>query len=301
MDFSLNSDQQAICDAVSAILVRQAGPTRARSIGSSGHDDDLLGVLADSGYLDLWPDPVVGPLGAALVAELSARQIARANVALRSLVAPALLDAPPLRIAVTHRGNPGPVRYGQHADVLLVLDGDRAYAETISEVSPVDSPYGFPYAYVRTGDRRPLGDGSGELLANWWRVAIAVEIAGALDGAVHHTVRYLALREQFRRSLGSLQALQHRLAEAYVWAEGAKWLSRRAAFSHASPSDAAAAAAYAAQAAQVIGADMHQLTGAIGFTDEFDLQLWTTRLHALRVELGGTSDHQLAVAAAEWG
>lgn len=46
---------------------------------------------------------------------------------------------------------------------------------------------------------------------------------------------------------------------------------------------------------------MHQLTGAIGFTDEFDLQLWTTRLHALRVELGGATDHQLAVTAAQWG
>jgi alkylation response protein AidB-like acyl-CoA dehydrogenase len=301
MDFSLDADQQAICDAVTDILDRQAGPARARSVGSSGHDDDLLRVLGDSGYLDLWHDPVAGPLGAALVAQLAARQIARANVAVRTLIAPALLDSPPLRVAVTHRDNPGPVRFGQHADVLLVLDGDHAYAETISDTSPVDSPYGYPYAYVRTSDRRALGDASGERLANWWRVAIAVEIAGALEGAVRHTVGYLAQREQFRRPLGSLQALQHRLAEAHVWAEGTKWLGRRAAFSGAAATDAAAAAAYAAQAAQVIGADMHQLTGAIGFTDEFDLQLWTTRLHALRVELGGATNHQLAVTSAQWG
>ena len=69
----------------------------------------------------------------------------------------------------------------------------------------------------------------------------------------------------------------------------------------AAASGAAEAAAYATQAAQVVGADLHQLSGAIGFTTEFDLHLWTTRLHGLRVELGGTTAHQLATTTANWG
>ena len=86
-----------------------------------------------------------------------------------------------------------------------------------------------------------------------------------------------------------------------MWAEGATWLARRAADHRAAPADATVAASYATQAAQLIGADMHQLSGAIGFTTEFDLHLWTARLHALRVELGGTTAHQLATTHARWG
>jgi alkylation response protein AidB-like acyl-CoA dehydrogenase len=165
----------------------------------------------------------------------------------------------------------------------------------------VESPYGYPYALLETTDVESFGPGSGRRLVNWWRVALAVEISGALDGAVGHTVRYLGERHQFNKPLGALQALQHRLAEAHVWAEGTRWLARRAAFEHASSELAAIAAAYAAQAAQIIGTDMHQLCGAIGFTTEFDLHLWTARLHALRVELGGVTAHQLATATAYWG
>jgi alkylation response protein AidB-like acyl-CoA dehydrogenase len=302
VDLSFSSDQRAVLDAVEAIFAKQAGSERAREVGASGHDDALVQVLDENGFLDLWAEPELGPLGAALVVEAASRRNVRANLGVSMLVAPALLGPDrPRRVAVTHRANRGPVRFGQHADVLLTLDGTEAFVATVTGAEPVASPYGFPYAHVATSDERPLGAGTGSILSAWWRVALAVEIGGALDGAVTHTVDYLSQRVQFRKPLGSLQALQHRLAEAYVWAEGAKWLARRAAWSGAAIVDATAAAAHATHAAQIIGADMHQLSGAIGFTTEFDLQLWTTRLHGLRVELGGTTAHQLATAAAHWG
>jgi Acyl-CoA dehydrogenase, C-terminal domain len=302
MDFAMNQDQQAIVDAVEAILTREAGNDRARALGFGGHDDALLASLDDSGFLDVASDGTIGPLGAVLVAEAASRHNARANVAVRALVGRVLLgDECPRRVAVTQRGNQGPVRFGQYAEVVLILDGDEALAATVTDVSQVDSPYGFPYAHLETAGERSLGSGTGQQLANWWRVAIAAEIAGALEGAVSHTVEYLGQRTQFNKPLGSLQALQHRLADAYVSAEGVKWLTRRAAFNDAPTADAAQAAAYATQAAQLIGSDTHQLSGAIGFTTEFNLHLWTTRLHGLRVELGGTTAHQLATTAACWG
>lgn len=304
MDLSYDSDQQAIVDAVETIMIRQAGPTRARSLGFGGHDDPLLRSLAESGFLDLWHDETIGPLGAVFVAEAASRHHARVNIAVRALVAPAMpgMDAP-RRVAITHRGNRGPVRFGQHAEVLLIVDtdGDEAIAASVTASNPVDSPYGFPYAFVETADERRLGPGTSERLASWWRVAIAAEISGALDGALAHTVAYLSQRTQFGKTLGSLQGLQHRLAEHYVWAEGVRQLTRRAAYDGAPATGAAEAATYATQAAQLIGADTHQLSGAIGFTTEFDLHLWTTRLHGLRVEFGGVTAHQLAVARAHWG
>jgi alkylation response protein AidB-like acyl-CoA dehydrogenase len=302
MDFSLDTDQQAVLDTIDAILAKQAGGERARALGPAGHDDELLGTLAAGGFLDLALDDALGPLGAELLVEHASRANARINLGVRALVGAALLgDECPARLAVTRAESRGPVRFGQHADILLVLDGDDARVGTIVEARAVQSPYGFPYAHVDTTELRSLGAGSGPRLANWWRVAIAAEIAGAATGAVMHTVEYLGQRQQFGKPLGSLQALQHRMAEAYVWAEGAAWLARRAAFLGAPADDAAVAAAHATEAAQLIGSDMHQLSGAIGFTTEFDLQLWTTRLHGLRVELGGTTAHQLAVTAAHWG
>ncbi|MDO8364661.1 MAG: acyl-CoA dehydrogenase [Actinomycetota bacterium] len=301
MDFTLDQDQQAIVDAVTTIFTKQAGADRARAVGASGHDDALLDALAQAGFLDLAGDSTIGPLGAVLVAELASRHHARANIAVRALVGPTLLgDDAPQRLAVTDASRPGPVRFGQHADVVLVLDGDEAHVATVAKATPIETPYGCPFAHLDTTRVRSLGPGSGPELAKWWQVALAAEISGALDGAVAHTVEYLRERQQFKKPLGSLQALQHRLAEAFVWAEGARWLARRAAF-EATPQAAAAAAAYAAQAAQLVGTDMHQLSGAIGFTTEFDLQLWTSRLHALRVEFGGVTAHQLATTRAHWG
>jgi len=302
MDFALDPDQQAVVDAVASILADHAGSARARELGSSGHDDRLLQTLATGGFLDLWAEPGIGPLVAAIVTEEASRANARANIAIRTLVLPSVLsDREIQRVAITHRDNTGPVRFGQHADVLIVVDGDRASIADITSATAIATPFGYPYAVVTTGEARTLDGDAGSNATRWWRVALAAEISGALQGAVAHTTHHLSQRIQFGKPLGSLQALQHRLAEAHVWAQGAKWLARAAAW-HGAPEDrAATAATYAAQAAQVIGADMHQLSGAIGFTTEFDLHLWTTRLHALRVELGGARSHAHATTQACWG
>jgi alkylation response protein AidB-like acyl-CoA dehydrogenase len=302
MDLTLDPDQETVLEAVSSMLRKAAGPERTRLVGAAGHDDDLLKTLLDGGYLDLFHDKHLGPLGATLVVEEMSRHNARVNGSVRALVGPALLGPEvPRRLAVTRRSAPGPVRFGQHADVLLILDGEEAYAADVLDAHTRSGPYGFPYAEVRTGPERRLGTGRGPELEAWWRVAIAAEISGAAQGAVDHTVEYLSHRKQFGKPLGSLQAIQHRLAELHVWSAGSRWLARAAGYHRARPERAAVAAAYAAQAAQLIGSDLHQLSGAIGFTNEFDLQQWTTRLHALRVELGGVTAHQVATAAAYWG
>ena len=64
---------------------------------------------------------------------------------------------------------------------------------------------------------------------------------------------------------------------------------------------AAGAAAYALAAAGRVFSETHQLSGAIGFTHEHDLHVWTMRLQALRVELGGVTGHCRALSATRWG
>jgi alkylation response protein AidB-like acyl-CoA dehydrogenase len=299
MDYELTPDQKALSAGVASVLARQAGPERARAVRDR-HDDELLQTLLEGGYLDLANDPDAGPLEAALVTEDTARALGAVHIGARSLVAPAVLDGPvPARVALADAAHPGPVRFGGDADVVLVLDGpDVRVLEEVS-ATPVPTGYVLPYARVELLGGRLLS-GAGPVLARWWRVALAAELAGLLDAGLTMTTAYLAQRTQFGRPLGSLQALQHRLAEAYVWVEGTRWAARSAAW-HGDDESAATAATYATTAARAVAVDLHQLSGAIGFTEEYDLHLWTMRAQALRTELGGIGDHARALTTIRWG
>ena len=99
--------------------------------------------------------------------------------------------------------------------------------------------------------------------------------------------RTLKQRQQFGRPIGSFQAVQHRLADCAVQVEGARWLAYEAARAGAPAEAAACAAAYAPQPPAACSRETHQLSGAIGYTREHDLHVWSMRLLALRLELGG--------------
>ena len=107
-------------------------------------------------------------------------------------------------------------------------------------------------------------------------------------------------RRQFGRAIGSFQAVQHRLAQCAVHVEGSRWLVYEAASQNAPDEATAAAAAHAAAAANLVFSDTHQFTGAMGFTREHDLHVWSMRLQVLRLEAGGAAAHRRAVAEARW-
>ncbi len=121
-----------------------------------------------------------------------------------------------------------------------------------------------------------------------------------MEAALDVTVDYVKRRRQFGRAIGSFQALQHRLAECAVRVEATRWLTYEAAAQGAQEQAAATAAAYASDAAHHLFRETHQLTGAMGFTREHDLHVFSMRLEALRVELGGISAHRRAIARARW-
>jgi hypothetical protein len=53
-------------------------------------------------------------------------------------------------------------------------------------------------------------------------------------------------------------------------------------------------------AARHVAFDCHQLHGAISFTAEYDLHLWTLRAQALRTEFGGIGGHARATSKLRW-
>jgi alkylation response protein AidB-like acyl-CoA dehydrogenase len=132
-----------------------------------------------------------------------------------------------------------------------------------------------------------------------WRIALAAEVAGAIDGALRFTIDYVSQRQQFGRPIGAFQAVQHRLAEVAVACEATRWLAFRAA-SSGSVEDALIACGYAQDMARVATRDLHQFNGAIGLTLEHPLHLWTYRARALLSELGGAGAQDLELADKLW-
>jgi alkylation response protein AidB-like acyl-CoA dehydrogenase len=142
---------------------------------------------------------------------------------------------------------------------------------------------------------------SPERALSLWRLALAAECVGTMDAALSLTVDYVKQRRQFGRAIGSFQAVQHRLAQLRVQLDGARVLTYEAAHHQHSAEASATAASYATHAARLVHSETHQLTGALGFTREHDLHVWSMRLSALRIELGGTAGHRRALTSARWG
>ena len=131
--------------------------------------------------------------------------------------------------------------------------------------------------------------GSGAELSAFVATSYAAMLCGAMEQVFRLTMQYCNDRVQFGKPLGKFQAVQHQLA---VMAEHivAASLATQVAFSgdRLVPDMilAAIAKGRASEAALLVANTAHALHGAIGITAEYDLQLFTRRLHEWRITHG---------------
>jgi alkylation response protein AidB-like acyl-CoA dehydrogenase len=133
--------------------------------------------------------------------------------------------------------------------------------------------------------------------------AYAVGLAG---GALALAVDHATNREQFGRPIGVNQAVSHQCVDMRVEIDAMRVLAWQAAWRldrHDADPDGAARAvalanAYARDVLPGIFARAHQVHGAIGFTMEYDLQLYTRRAKAYELTAGGAAGHLEQVARA---
>jgi Acyl-CoA dehydrogenase, C-terminal domain len=276
MDFDLSRPQRDRLDSLDRV-VEEAGT--AADIDQL--DKALLAsdVLHGASVLDRYM----------IAEELSRRGLASA-FGLYALVCDLLPDGIPSgRLAIVESSRNGPVRFGDSASVLVVLDADRAYVHDQSTIThrPASTGFGYPFAHVDVcAPGRRLPDGDAERIRARWRLAVTGEIAGNARSAILKTADHLKARVQFGRPLATFQALRHRLADAAVSAEATSWLGRGAAFvDH--PRTVLRAAWYASNTAASLVPELVQMCGARSFTVEFGLQVFTMRMNSLRLELGG--------------
>lgn len=320
MDFALNEDQQAISEAIDRLLAQHAGAARAIALSREGrYDETLHAALEAAGFstiaTDLAGDNRLAGLEAALIVEAIARAGGVVASAAQVLVAPAVRERPiagPIALCrVDDLAKPVPLRFGAHASTLLVLGYGDVHIIPLArgDMAAVRSSFGYPMGRLQNAERCNELLGSGETLgqqaalamANWWRLSLAVEAVGTMDAALQHTVDYLKQRRQFGRAIGSFQAIQHRLSLCAIQVEASRWLAREAAYHGARDEAVAAAAAFALNAADQVFTETHQMSGAIGFTCEFNLHVWSMRLLALRQELDGVGGARSALVRARWG
>jgi len=122
------------------------------------------------------------------------------------------------------------------------------------------------------------------------------EMSGGAQAVLEITRRYARDRIQFGKPIGSLQAIQHKLANTFIWVEGLKNLVYEAAW-HINAglprkdlvSMAKVKANTVYQQACIDGITIH---GAIGFTEEMDVGLYHLRTKAHEFDLGSSEFHR---------
>lgn len=291
-------------EAIEDILRDQCTPSRIRAIEAGGSAQPLWRAFADAGFLELLspesaggaelPLPELFPLLTLLgryavpvpiAQSIAARALVGAGVQLplQSLtLAPALSrnEAGHPRCPLVPFGQQAAYVLAADGETLLLLDADAAARiETdIAGSQLATLAWGAPnHAQALAGDAKAL-----PVMAAAVHAAL---MAGAMAKVFDMTLQYSNDRQQFGRPLGKFQAIQHQLS---VMAEhvAAVSIAAEAAFETDArtpvPLRAAMAKARSSEAAAFIADTAHALHGAIGVTEEYDLQLYTRRLREWR-------------------
>jgi alkylation response protein AidB-like acyl-CoA dehydrogenase len=167
---------------------------------------------------------------------------------------------------------------GVTLDQQLTLASDTQFAVTLSGVRVPAS--------ARVG-----GAGSG--WATWNEtmldgiIMLAAQAVGGAKYALEITVQYAKDREQFDKPLGAFQAIAHYLADASTAVDGAEMLMYEAAWARANGQSVAQLAPmaklFACKTYRDVTAMAQQVFGGVGFTVEYDIQLYFRRAKQLQI------------------
>ena len=126
--------------------------------------------------------------------------------------------------------------------------------------------------------------------------AQCVEMLGGAQAVLEMTVEYAKSRTQFGRPIGTFQAVQHHCARMATDVEGSKNIAYQAVWRLAeglpAQKEVAMAKAWIGPAYRRVCGTAHQCHGAIGFTKEHDLQLYTRRAKVHELTYGDANHHK---------
>lgn len=295
-------------EAIDDILKDQCTPAVVRSIQAGGSPASLWDSLSSAGFLELLSAEADGGAGLTLaelfpVLRCFGHYTVPVPVA-QTIVARALVGSqlvlPPGRVTLAQtfrREVNGSIScaltpYGMLADYVLAREGDGLLLLPCDAASRVGTGVQNSLTATLTwpDDSRAIRVLQGGAMLPAFAAAMhAALLSGAMNRVFDMTLQYCNDRVQFGKSLGKFQAVQHQLS---VMAEhtAAAAMAAEAAFQGVErfPSllTAAMAKSRTSEAAVLVAATAHALHGAIGVTEEYDLQLLTRSLHEWRTAHG---------------
>lgn len=296
-----------VTDAFRQWLEGECPPARVRELENGQGLDAAWRSLQDSGFCDALTSEAHGGAGASLetVAQMlfdagrhalplpfGATLWARAALAERELSVP----SGPITLA---RGRmEGDTLYcanvdlGRLADHVMVVLEDRTLLVPTASAECRDDGIHASLNAILVWQALPEDTVTVDTNQDWSLVGAALfaaQIAGAAERTLNLALAYAGERKQFGKPIGKFQALQQRLsvcAEEVFATRMAMQLALRGRGPAPEGQVAMVAKARCSAAVPEITAVAHLVHGAIGITEEYDLQLFSRRLHDWRLQFG---------------
>ena len=174
---------------------------------------------------------------------------------------------------------------GHHGISFLILESDMPGYEVTRKLEKLgwhSSDTGeLAFTDVEVPDANLLGDeneGFKLIMANfqWERLLMALGAVGAMDWCLRKTIAYAQEREAFGRSIGSFQAIRHKIAEMSVNLEAGRAMTYSALRLLTSGQDAlrevTAAKLFTQRAAVDAADDAVQVHGGYGYMREYEVE-----------------------------
>ncbi|MEG1282220.1 MAG: acyl-CoA dehydrogenase family protein [Comamonas sp.] len=312
----------AVVRAIENEVVMPTGQSlAANSTQASSSAAQLWAQIEETGFADLLLPESAGGAGLALrdafavwdllgqhamPLPLAETMLARAWLAQAGLVVPqgAITLAPQL-----HGHGHGDVlvatsvRSARVADWVLAGQGDQLYLLSVADAVLSPSPFVLDADLQWSAAalaKAPSCAAPAPLLPAYAGLLSAL-LAGGLTATFEKTLQYANDRQQFGRPIGKFQAIQHELAVMAEHVSAGRMAAQIACEADgiiAEPLKVAVGKARTSEAAVEVAALAHSVHGAIGFTTEFDLQLYTRRLHLWRQTAGSEGYWQLQAGQA---
>jgi len=191
--------------------------------------------------------------------------------------------------------------------VLLLLVDPNAAGVTLTQQMTIasDTQYRVDFDGVRVGSDDVVG-APGTAWPAWNEVMydgvilLAAQAVGGARYALDITVQYAKDRQQFDKPLGAFQAIAHYLSDASTALDGAETLVWEAAWARSENRPvtrlAPMAKLFACQTFRDITAMSQQVFGGVGFTVEYDIQLYFRRAKELQLSWWDTRHLEELVA-----
>lgn len=311
MRFTATSEQSAFATALEKMLTASdtVAVTRAWADGDTAPGLALWKRLADQGVNALMVSEEAGGMGASAVEmtlafEALGRHAVPGPWVESAAFLPGLLEDSGILEqiasgAVATVAAPPETPYaldGEAAELCFLLkDGHLSEADVTGRATSVDSTRRLTRVSATTAlDVATTPVRAFDLAA----LATSAQLLGAGERLLEDAVTYVKQRKQFGREIGSYQAIKHELADVRIALDFARPLIQGASLTHdgADGSRAVSAAKVAsADAAYLASRVALQVHGAIGYTEEFDLSIWITKVRALVAAWGTPAHHRQRV------